>query len=66
MEELITTALSLVDTDEKPSVDTILIALTIKDGLEGIATAIEECNEPFVDIGDELKGIRIATEDMKR
>lgn len=66
VETLITDALSLVEEEEgNPSVDTILIALVIEDGFKELIAAVEGMAEVLPDIEDELKALRIATEDLK-
>ncbi len=63
---LIAEALSLVEEDEgNPSVDTILLALVIEDGFKELIAAVEGVAEVLPDIEDELKALRIATEDLK-
>jgi hypothetical protein len=63
---LISEALSLVEEEKgNPSVDAILLALVIEDGFKDLIAAVDGVAEPLADAADELKGLRIATEDMK-
>lgn len=49
----------------KPSCNAVLIALTIEKGFDELVSAVNEGLEALPDIETELKGIRIALEDMK-
>ena len=52
-------------TQGRPSCNAVLIALVIGKGFDELVSAINEGLEALPDIETELKGVRIAAEDMK-